>query len=119
MWCVPTAPSCSARRGRHKYVPVGSLARVRARERPGRALHERTAGTNCDRETAHAFELAGAECDFVHINRILENRSLLEVSQGIGLAFLLSARSVSRDHVFVPYREDWKPLRDEGFEIEK
>lgn len=44
-----------------------------------------------------------------------ENRSLLEVSQGIGLAFLLSARNVSRDHLVVPYREDWKPLRDEGF----
>lgn len=38
----------------------------------------RTAGTNCDGETAHAFELAGAECDFVHINRIVENPSILE-----------------------------------------
>ncbi len=37
----------------------------------------RTAGTNCDRETAHAFELAGAEVEFVHINRILQNKSLL------------------------------------------
>jgi len=45
----------------------------------------------------------------------LEGRSLLEVSQGIGLAFLLSARSVGRDHLVVPYREDWQPLRDEGF----
>jgi phosphoribosylformylglycinamidine synthase subunit PurQ / glutaminase len=38
----------------------------------------RTAGTNCDRETAHAFELAGATCDFVHINRVLENKSILD-----------------------------------------
>jgi hypothetical protein len=44
-----------------------------------------------------------------------EQRSLLEVSQGVGLAFLLSARNVSRDHLVVPYREDWKPLKDEGF----
>lgn len=44
-----------------------------------------------------------------------EKRSLLEVSQGIGMAFLLSARSMSRDHVVVPYQEDWRPLRDEGF----
>ena len=44
-----------------------------------------------------------------------EERSLLEVSQGIGMAFLLSAGKVSREHVVVPYREDWKPLRDEGF----
>jgi hypothetical protein len=44
-----------------------------------------------------------------------ERRPLLQVSAGVGLAFLTSARSVSRQHLFVPYREDWKPLRDEGF----
>jgi hypothetical protein len=44
-----------------------------------------------------------------------ENRSLLEVSTGVGLAFLSSARHVGRDHLYVPYREDWEPLRDEGF----
>jgi phosphoribosylformylglycinamidine synthase I len=33
----------------------------------------RTAGTNCDGETAHAFERAGATCELVHINRLLEN----------------------------------------------
>jgi hypothetical protein len=44
-----------------------------------------------------------------------ENRSLLEVSAGIGLAFLGSAQHVSREHVFVPYREDWRPIRREGF----
>jgi hypothetical protein len=44
-----------------------------------------------------------------------EDRSLLEVSSGIGLAFLLSARNVSRTHLVTPYREDWQPLRDEGF----
>lgn len=38
----------------------------------------RSAGTNCDRETAHAFELAGGQCDFVHINRILENKAILD-----------------------------------------
>jgi hypothetical protein len=43
-----------------------------------------------------------------------ERRSLLEVSQGIGLAFLLSARSVGRLHLVVPYRADWAPLRREG-----
>ena len=44
-----------------------------------------------------------------------ERQSLLEVSSGIGLAFLLSARHVGREHVVVPYREDWQPLREEGF----
>jgi hypothetical protein len=44
-----------------------------------------------------------------------ERRPLLEVSSGVGLAFLLSARQVGREHVVVPYREDWQPLRREGF----
>lgn len=44
-----------------------------------------------------------------------EGRSLLDVSSGVGLAFLTSARNVGRDHLVAPYREDWKPLRDEGF----
>lgn len=44
-----------------------------------------------------------------------EERSVLEVSSGMGLAFLLSARRVGREHLAAPYREDWQPLRDEGF----
>ncbi len=44
-----------------------------------------------------------------------ENRSLLAVSSGIGLAFLNSAQHVGHAHVWVPYREDWRPLRQEGF----
>jgi hypothetical protein len=44
-----------------------------------------------------------------------ERRPLLEVSAGMGLAFLLSARGVGREHLVVPYREDLAPLRDEGF----
>lgn len=45
----------------------------------------------------------------------LEGRSLLDVSTGVGLAFVTSARNVGRTHVVAPYREDWRPLRDEGF----
>jgi hypothetical protein len=44
-----------------------------------------------------------------------EDRSLLEVSSGVGLAFLSAAQKVSDAHIVVPYREDWKPVRDEGF----
>ena len=44
-----------------------------------------------------------------------ERRSLLEVSVGMGLAFLTSARTVADRHLAVPYREDWAPLRSEGF----
>lgn len=45
----------------------------------------------------------------------MEQRPLLEVSTGIGLAFLTSAKNVGREHVWAPYREDWEPLRNEGF----
>lgn len=41
-----------------------------------RALILRAPGTNCDEETAHAFELAGAEPERVHINRLIENPTL-------------------------------------------
>jgi len=37
----------------------------------------RTAGTNCDGETAYAFERAGAEVEKVHVNRLIEKPELL------------------------------------------
>ena len=46
-----------------------------------RVLILRAAGTNCDAETQHAFEIAGASCERVHINRVLENPSMLEQVQ--------------------------------------
>lgn len=44
-----------------------------------------------------------------------EDRSLLEVSLGVGIAFFNSARHVGRQHLLDPYREDLRPVRDEGF----
>jgi phosphoribosylformylglycinamidine synthase len=38
----------------------------------------RAAGINCDMETEHALELAGAKAQRVHINRLIENKSLLQ-----------------------------------------
>ena len=58
-------------------------------------------------------ELAAAFAGLRHA-AAREGRSLLEVSSGIGLAFLVSAREVSRAHLLVPYREDLRPLRREG-----
>ncbi|MDB5296618.1 MAG: phosphoribosylformylglycinamidine synthase [Phycisphaerales bacterium] len=43
-----------------------------------RTLILRTAGTNCDKETAHAFELAGATTESVHINRLLADPALID-----------------------------------------
>jgi len=38
----------------------------------------RAAGTNGDKELAHAFELAGASTEFVHVNQLLESPNLLD-----------------------------------------
>jgi hypothetical protein len=59
-------------------------------------------------ELASVYEALVAEAD-------REQRSLLEVSLGAGLAFFNSARKVGRQHVLDPYTEDLRPLRDEGF----
>ena len=40
---------------------------------PPKVLILRAPGTNCDAETAFAFERAGAATERLHINRLLEN----------------------------------------------
>src|SRR6476646_10183556 len=41
-----------------------------------RVLILRAPGTNCDQETAYAFETAGGKPDVLHLNRLLENPKL-------------------------------------------
>jgi phosphoribosylformylglycinamidine synthase len=41
----------------------------------------RTAGSNCDAETAHAFTLAGATAERVHLDRVLESPAALNEYQ--------------------------------------
>ena len=41
-----------------------------------RVLVLRAPGTNCDEETAFAFEQAGAIAERVHVNRLIENAAL-------------------------------------------
>ncbi len=43
-----------------------------------KALVLRAAGTNCDRETAYALELAGFEAERVHVFRVMESPALLD-----------------------------------------
>ncbi len=43
-----------------------------------RAIILRAAGINTDMETQYALELAGARADRIHINRVIEDKSLLE-----------------------------------------
>ena len=42
-----------------------------------RVLILRAAGTNCDLETQHAWELAGATAERVHVRRLIEQPTLL------------------------------------------
>jgi phosphoribosylformylglycinamidine synthase subunit PurQ / glutaminase len=44
----------------------------------------RTAGTNCDRELAHAFELAGSDTVTVHLNKLIDDPNLLDRAELIG-----------------------------------
>ena len=46
-----------------------------------KAIVLRAAGINCDMETEYALELAGAKAQRVHINRMIEDKSLLEELQ--------------------------------------
>jgi len=50
-----------------------------------RAIVLRAAGINCDTETEYALEQAGAKAKCVHINRIIEDKKLLEQFQIIVL----------------------------------
>ena len=45
------------------------------------AIVLRAAGINCDLETQYALELAGAQVQRVHINRVIENKQMLEQFQ--------------------------------------
>jgi len=46
-----------------------------------KAIVLRAAGINCDLETEHALELAGAQARRVHINRIIEDKKALDQFQ--------------------------------------
>ena len=50
-----------------------------------KAVVLRAAGINCDMETEYALELAGASAQRVHINRLIEDKKLLEQFQIIVL----------------------------------
>lgn len=41
----------------------------------------RAPGTNCELETAHAFELAGAQTTLLHVNRLIESPQLAQQHQ--------------------------------------
>lgn len=56
-----------------RSAPADTITRMQPR-----TLILRTAGTNCDSETAHAFQLAGSEPEVMHVNRVLEDAGALD-----------------------------------------
>jgi len=75
-------------RARKKAAPAKRKAtrrptagRAGARTRP-RVLVLRAPGTNCDRETAHAFERAGAAPFALHLNEVLARPRRIEDARG-------------------------------------
>jgi phosphoribosylformylglycinamidine synthase I len=62
-----------------------NLTAVKAEVKKPRVCILRAAGTNCDMETAFAFSKAGAEAEFVHINRFISGESKLENYQILAL----------------------------------
>jgi len=46
-----------------------------------KAIVLRAAGINCDMETEYALELAGAEAQRIHINRLIDDKALLDEFQ--------------------------------------
>jgi aconitate hydratase A / 2-methylisocitrate dehydratase len=81
---------------------------VEALKQSLRDLRENAASLPSPEELATVYTALIHEAD-------REQRSLLEVSVGMGLAFFNAARHVGRQHVLDPYTEDLRPMRDEGF----
>ncbi|HZL38521.1 MAG TPA: phosphoribosylformylglycinamidine synthase I [Tepidisphaeraceae bacterium] len=65
----------------HAMIFRSAVGETRLTNMKPRTLVLRSAGTNCDEETAYAFELAGATCERVHINQLLREPGLLDAYQ--------------------------------------
>jgi phosphoribosylformylglycinamidine synthase subunit PurQ / glutaminase len=83
---VSPAKSPARRSGARKGARAQkSPAPRKARPDAPRILVLRAAGTNCDRETAFAFEQAGAETHTIHVNRVLARPAHLLEAHGLAI----------------------------------
>jgi phosphoribosylformylglycinamidine synthase len=97
-----------------------------------RSLVIRAPGSNCDQETAYAFELAGGKADVLHVNRLLERPDRLHDYQIVcfpgGFSYgddIAAGRILGgqlRHHLFEPlsrFRDDGKLILGicNGFQI--
>ncbi len=60
------------------WISVDRVYSKRQKMAEVRAIVLRAAGINCDMETEYALELAGAKAQRVHINRIIEDKGMLD-----------------------------------------
>ena len=80
----------------------------------------RAPGTNCDYETAYAFELAGATTERIHVNRILESPSILDRFQilcfpgGFSYGDDVAAGRILATKVRVSLFDATRKFRDDG-----
>ncbi len=85
-----------------------------------RVLILRGPGTNCDEETAFAFEKAGARAARVHINRLLENQRLLEEYQilcipgGFSYGDDIAAGKILANRIAHHLSEAWQAFHEAG-----
>jgi phosphoribosylformylglycinamidine synthase len=87
---------------------------------PPRALILRTAGTNCDRESQFAFETAGGTAERIHVNRLIEDPTLLDEFQilcvpgGFSYGDDLGAGRVLASQIVVHFRDRVQQFLDRG-----
>src|SRR6185437_9757895 len=85
-----------------------------------KALILRTAGSNCDGETAHAFDLAGASADRVHLNRILESPArlaeyqILAIPGGFSYGDDIAAGRIFANQIMHHLRDFLRKFIDDG-----
>jgi phosphoribosylformylglycinamidine synthase I len=85
-----------------------------------RTLILRAAGTNCDSETEHAFQLAGSETELVHINRLKRNERnlkdyhILVIPGGFTYGDDIAAGKILANELKYNLQESIQTFRDEG-----
>lgn len=84
------------------------------------ALILRSAGTNCDAETAYAFELGGARAEKVHVNRLvaeprlLHQYQLLAIPGGFSYGDDIAAGRILANQIAHHLRDDLRRFVDSG-----
>jgi phosphoribosylformylglycinamidine synthase I len=85
-----------------------------------RVLILKAAGINCDGETAHAFEMAGASPEFVHINRLagrekkLSDFQIVAISGGFTYGDDIAAGKILANEIMSRLGEEVRRFIDQG-----